>query len=83
MFRAHDVELDRIVALKLQRSAFPEHHEEKDRFLREARSAAQLEHPLEAKRKAFHSLPARVRSSLTVRSKGCSTERSCRRKSII
>ena len=45
VFRARDTELDRTVAIKLQRAALPEHGDERDRFLREARSAAQLEHP--------------------------------------
>ena len=47
VFKAHDTELDRIVALKVQRglATHGEASEEKDRFLREARSAAQLEHP--------------------------------------
>ena len=45
VFKAHDTELDRIVAVKIQRGGLPEHGAEQDRFLREARSAAQLEHP--------------------------------------
>jgi tetratricopeptide (TPR) repeat protein len=45
VFKAHDRELDRLVAVKLPRAgslAGPEHL---DRFLREARSAARLRHP--------------------------------------
>jgi len=45
VFRAHDPELDRTVALKVQRSAGFASDEEANRFLREARSAAQLKHP--------------------------------------
>ncbi len=45
VFRAHDTELDRRVAIKIQRAALDERGEERDRFLREARSAAQLTHP--------------------------------------
>ncbi len=45
VFKARDTELDRIVAVKIQRAALAEHDMERARFLREARSAAQLEHP--------------------------------------
>ena len=45
VFEARDTELERTVAIKVQRGGMPEHAEERDRFLREARSAAQLEHP--------------------------------------
>ena len=45
VFRARDTELDRTVAVKIQRAAFAEHSGEGERFLREARSAAQIEHP--------------------------------------
>ena len=45
VFRAHDTELDRTVAIKVRRAGLPEQDEEKARFLREARSAAQLAHP--------------------------------------
>lgn len=45
VFKAHDVELDRIVALKIQRAGCFASNEEIERFLREARSAAQLHHP--------------------------------------
>ena len=45
VFKARDVELDRIVAVKIQRAAAFAGSDEKERFLREARSAAQLEHP--------------------------------------
>jgi len=43
VFKARDTELDRTVAVKIQRAAL--HDDERQRFLREARSAAQLEHP--------------------------------------
>jgi hypothetical protein len=45
VFKARDVELDRTVAIKIQRNAAFASSEEKTRFLREARSAAQLAHP--------------------------------------
>jgi serine/threonine protein kinase len=45
VFRAHDTELDRDVAIKIQRAGSLTGEEEIERFLREARSAAQLEHP--------------------------------------
>jgi eukaryotic-like serine/threonine-protein kinase len=45
VFRAHDTELSRIVAIKLLRAGRLASREEVDRFLREARSAAQLQHP--------------------------------------
>jgi hypothetical protein len=45
VFEARDTELDRVVAVKVQRGGLPDHDEERGRFLREARSAAQLEHP--------------------------------------
>ena len=45
VFRAHDLELDRTVAVKVQRSAGFASDQEANRFLREARSAAQLKHP--------------------------------------
>ncbi len=45
VFRARDVELDREVAVKVQRHAYPSGSEEEDRFLKEARSAAKLAHP--------------------------------------
>ena len=45
VFKARDTELDRIVAVKIQRAGALAGPEEHDRFLREARSAAQLEHP--------------------------------------
>ncbi len=43
--QAHDPQLDRMVALKLQRSEAIRSRTAIDRFLREARSAAQLRHP--------------------------------------
>src|SRR5262245_35072508 len=45
VFRARDTELGRIVAIKLLRAGHLASREEIDRFLREARSAAQLQHP--------------------------------------
>ena len=45
VYRARDMELDRIVAVKVPRSGALSTLEEQDRFLREARSAAQLRHP--------------------------------------
>ena len=45
VFRARDVELDRVVAIKILRSGGLATHEDIDRLLREARSAAQLKHP--------------------------------------
>jgi len=44
VFLARDTELDRLVALKVQRAPSAD-DEQEERFLREARSAAQLEHP--------------------------------------
>jgi serine/threonine protein kinase len=45
VFRARDTELDRAVAIKVLRAGRFAGQEEVDRFLREARSAAQLKHP--------------------------------------
>jgi eukaryotic-like serine/threonine-protein kinase len=45
VFRARDTELDRTVAIKVPRAGRLASQEEVDRFLREARSAAQLKHP--------------------------------------
>jgi eukaryotic-like serine/threonine-protein kinase len=45
VFRAHDTELDRTVAVKIQRMAGLSGEEDASRFLREARSVAQLQHP--------------------------------------
>src|SRR5260370_335031 len=45
VYKARDTELDRTVAIKIPRGANPSCQEELDRFLREARSAAQLRHP--------------------------------------
>ena len=45
VFRARDTELDRPVAIKVLRAGRLASQEEVDRFLREARSAAQLVHP--------------------------------------
>jgi hypothetical protein len=45
VFKAWDVQLERIVALKVQRAGSIATQEEVERFLREARSAAQLKHP--------------------------------------
>jgi serine/threonine protein kinase len=45
VFQAWDPRLERIVALKVQRAGSLASQEEAERFLREARSAAQLKHP--------------------------------------
>jgi WD40 repeat protein/tRNA A-37 threonylcarbamoyl transferase component Bud32 len=45
VYKARDTELDRIVALKVPRAGDLSNGEDQDRFLREARSAAQLRHP--------------------------------------
>jgi serine/threonine protein kinase len=45
VFRARDTELGRIVAIKMLRAGHLASREEVDRFVREARSAAQLQHP--------------------------------------
>src|SRR3990172_6801617 len=45
VYRAHDRLLDRVVAYKMLMEQFMEIEEIRDRFLREARSAAQLNHP--------------------------------------
>jgi eukaryotic-like serine/threonine-protein kinase len=45
VFRALDPRLERMVALKVQRAGSFASHEEVERFLREARSAAALKHP--------------------------------------
>jgi WD40 repeat protein len=45
VYRAHDPQLDRTVAVKVPRAGNPPGGQELDRFLREARSTAQLRHP--------------------------------------
>jgi serine/threonine protein kinase len=45
VYKAYDCELQRTVAVKLPRSGTIVDQEDEDRFLREARSAAQLRHP--------------------------------------
>jgi serine/threonine protein kinase len=45
VFRARDTELDRTVAIKILRAGRLAGQDEVDRFVREARSAAQLKHP--------------------------------------
>jgi serine/threonine protein kinase len=45
VYRARDAELDRTVAIKILRAGRLASREDVDRFLREARSAAQLKHP--------------------------------------
>src|SRR5262245_17026279 len=45
VYKAHDPQLDRLVAVKVPRAGACASAEEEGRFLREARSAAQLAHP--------------------------------------
>jgi len=45
VYKARDTELDRTVAIKIPRAGSIGKQEDQDRFLREARSAAQLDHP--------------------------------------
>ena len=45
VFKAHDTELDRLVALKVQRAGTFATDEDIERFLREAQSIARLNHP--------------------------------------
>ncbi|HEV3261203.1 MAG TPA: protein kinase [Gemmataceae bacterium] len=45
VYRARDVELDRLVAIKVPRAGHLVEKQEFDRFLREARSVARLRHP--------------------------------------
>src|SRR5205823_13202157 len=45
VYKARDPELDRLVAIKVPRAGYFATHEEEERFLREARSAARLQHP--------------------------------------
>src|SRR5207244_11268309 len=45
VYKARDPELDRVVAVKVPRAGYFGTHEEEERFLREARSAARLSHP--------------------------------------
>ena len=45
VFRARDTELDRIVAVKVAHPSLLESQETRERFVREARAAAQLRHP--------------------------------------
>jgi WD40 repeat protein len=45
VYKARDTELDRLVAIKIPRAGNIPRPEDLDRFLREARSAAQLKHP--------------------------------------
>jgi tetratricopeptide (TPR) repeat protein/tRNA A-37 threonylcarbamoyl transferase component Bud32 len=46
VYRAHDPQLDRVVAVKLLRISYLATGEERTRFAREARTSAQLRHPL-------------------------------------
>ncbi len=45
VYRARDITLDRIVAIKMPRAGYVGTPQERERFLREARSAARLRHP--------------------------------------
>lgn len=45
VFKARDTQLDRIVAIKVQRAGMFATDEDAERFIREARSIAQLDHP--------------------------------------
>jgi WD40 repeat protein/tRNA A-37 threonylcarbamoyl transferase component Bud32 len=45
VYKARDPELDRVVAIKIPRAGNLSSQEDSDRFVREARSAAQLRHP--------------------------------------
>ena len=45
VYRARDTELDRVVAIKVPRAGSLTSEKDSDRFLREARSVAQLRHP--------------------------------------
>ena len=45
VYKAHDPQLDHLVAIKVPRAGYFGSTEEEQRFLREARSAAQLNHP--------------------------------------
>jgi serine/threonine protein kinase len=45
VFKAHDTELDRLVALKVQRAGTFASNDDVERFFREAQSIAQLNHP--------------------------------------
>ncbi len=45
VYKAHDQQLQRLVAIKVPRSGVLETDEDEDRFVREARHAAQLHHP--------------------------------------
>ena len=45
VYKARDPQLDRLVAIKVPRSRHFVNDDERDRFLREARSAAGLRHP--------------------------------------
>src|SRR5262249_46167647 len=45
VWKAHDAELDRVVALKIPHTGLLTHDEDLQRFQREARAAAQLRHP--------------------------------------
>ncbi len=45
VYRAHDTKLDRVVAIKIPQLEALDNDKERQRFLREARSVAQLHHP--------------------------------------
>jgi serine/threonine protein kinase len=64
VYLAHDDVLDRDVALKVLRDQYVKHEEFFERFRREARSAAALNHPNIVS--AYDGLPIRIYNDLTV-----------------
>jgi len=64
VYRARDVRLDRIVALKILPEEFLEGEERRQRFEREARTLASLNHPNVATLYSFEEIPGRSPSSV-------------------